>query len=394
MMLLESQIALLEALKASLFCITPSYPFEVDWDEVIKEANAQTVTGLISSVIPVRDEMNEQCKAAYIRFMYEQDRLLSLFYEANIPYVIIKGAAAAVYYSKPYLRSMGDIDILVSRGCFVKSVELLESNGYICVDGKDEEGNIPDDVRELTYFKNGIEVDLHHHFSSFGYNMDDILERAIDRRVCRTLNGHSFYMLPFCENGLVLLGHINQHLQNNLLGLRQIIDWEMYLSSVDDRAAWENQFTPVAEQIGLLKLASYVTKMCIDHLGLQGSFEMCNGINDDYSDELLEIILTDGNFGRRMNPAQQREEKVARGALYDIRRYGFFSYFQGVGLRTWSLCKKYPILKPVAFIYGIGRLSIRFVKALFSNKCLLKEMNEAQKRYGLYQRIGVRQGVK
>lgn len=52
-----TQIALLEAIKASLFDYSPNYPDDVNWNEVVKEAKAQTVMGIISPVIPLTDEI-------------------------------------------------------------------------------------------------------------------------------------------------------------------------------------------------------------------------------------------------------------------------------------------------------------------------------------------------
>ena len=45
-------------------------------------------------------------------------------------------------------------------------------------------------------------------------------------------------MFPPLENGLVLLGHINQHLEEGL-GLRQILDWALYVDKALDDDAWE-----------------------------------------------------------------------------------------------------------------------------------------------------------
>ena len=107
-MIEQSQKLLLEAIKASLFCIPFSYPDDTDWDSVIKEAKDQAIMGLISPVIPVHDESSDQGKASYMRLLHEQDKLLKLLEVNSIPCVILKGCAAAIYYYKPYLRSMGD----------------------------------------------------------------------------------------------------------------------------------------------------------------------------------------------------------------------------------------------------------------------------------------------
>ena len=96
-MIEQSQQVLLEAIKASLYGSPPDYPPDTDGDTVVEEAKTQTVMALISPVIPVHDETSEQYKAAYMRLLYEQDKLLHLFDTHNIPCVILKGAAAAMY---------------------------------------------------------------------------------------------------------------------------------------------------------------------------------------------------------------------------------------------------------------------------------------------------------
>ena len=157
-MAVQSQQVLLEALRASLFGTPFSYPEDTDWSDVIKEAKSQTVSALISSVIPVHDKSSDQSKAYYMRMLYEQDQLLKLFDEHNISCVILKGCAAAVYYPKPYLRTMGDVDILVPRAQFEEAMKLLESSGYQYLHGKDDNGVPWNEVRHIEYEKNGIEL--------------------------------------------------------------------------------------------------------------------------------------------------------------------------------------------------------------------------------------------
>lgn len=83
-MIERSQQVLLEALKASLFDVSFSYPDDTDWEAVTKEAKAQAVMGLISPVIPVHDESIVQGKAYYMRLLHEQDKLLKLLEANNI----------------------------------------------------------------------------------------------------------------------------------------------------------------------------------------------------------------------------------------------------------------------------------------------------------------------
>lgn len=391
-MIKPSQQVLLDAIKASLFGNVFTYPDDTDWEEVIKEAKLQTVLGLISSVIPVHDESIARGKAYYMQLLHEQEKLLKLLEVNNISCVILKGCAAAIYYPKPYLRSMGDVDFLVRHDQFEDAMKLMESNGYVCIEGKGEDGRLKEGARHLGYEKNGIEFELHHHFSSPGYDIDDILEKAIDKREYRNLNGYSFPVLPEIENGLVLLGHINQHLTLDNLGLRQIIDWEMYCNAVLNGEKYENDFKPIADEFGLWKLADNVTRMCEKHLGLPKTrVESQNDlIKDIIEDDLIESLLDSGNFGRKLVANSGDRISSVSSA---IKKKGLYSYFQDNGLETWKLCKEYPVFKPIAFIYGFFRFLVRGAKGIINGGKLKEQIGYVKKKNRINNDLGLRTGV-
>lgn len=394
-MIEQSQQVLLASIKASLFDVEPSYPENTDWDAVIKEAKSQAVIGLISPVIPVPVEGGAQSKAGYIRILNEQNNLLRLFDQHDIPCVILKGCAAAVYYPKPYLRQMGDVDILVPRSRFDEAAELMDANGFAYYHGKGEDGKLKEGHRHIAYFKNGIEYELHHHFSSEGFNIDDILEKAIARREYKTLNGFKIPVLPETENGLVLLGHMNYHLKEENLGLRQILDWEMYYHTVMNNAQWRSEFEPLARKIGLWKLADNVTKMCEKHLGLSAFTE--SGIQnqpaeEDVTDELLENLLKYGNFGSKLSSDSSNTDsgKRIRTVTGNIKNMGFFAYCQANGLETWKLSKKYPVLKPFAFIYGFFRFCFRGTTTIIKNGQIKEQVQYLKHRKKQDKELGIR----
>ena len=82
-----------------------------------------------------------------MRMLHEQNTLVNLFKANIIPFVIIKGTAAAVYFPSPASRTYGDIDIYLSEEHFEFAKSLLESNGYKYIDDED---------RHYEYIKNGI----------------------------------------------------------------------------------------------------------------------------------------------------------------------------------------------------------------------------------------------
>ena len=380
-MISKSQQALLSVLKTSLFDVRLNSPVSTDWNEVISEARAQTVIGLISNYVPGLDLSSEQVKTSYMRIMYEQNRLLALLNSCSIPCVILKGSAAAVYYPKPYLRTMGDIDFLVPRTMFKDAIKILNTNGYTYVHG---------DNRDMGFIKNGVEFELHHHFSSRGFNIDDILENAINRRDICELNGYQFPILPKCENGLVLIGHINQHLKRNCLGLRQIIDWCMYIHSMANDSQWKANFEPLLSSAGLIKLAASVTKMCNKYLGLPEIIDWSIKTEKGVEDELIKVIMNDGNFGRRNETAATNNDKALEVALYGYKSMGCFAYFRDIGLSTWKACKRYPFLRHFAFIYGFFRQLFKGCYMMLKGNGVVKNYKEGNKRYELYKKLGVR----
>ena len=389
-MINKAQKNLLGSLKLSLFDITPSNTDDVDWNEVAEEAKAQTVMGLISPVVPIHDESADQGRARYMQLLYEQDKLVKLLDNNNVPCVILKGCAAAVYYPKPYLRAMGDVDFLVPRNKFNDAVYLMEANGYIYDHGKDDSGNLREDERHIAYSKNGIMFELHHHFSSSGFDIDDILEDAIGKREYRLLNGYKVPMLPDLENGLVLLGHIHQHIKLNNIGLRRIIDWEMYLNSVINREKWKQEFAPIAKKIGLFDFAVNVTVLCEKYLGLTADLIQDNYRDEEAAENLIDIIMTNGNFGRKIMPHIPDNGEKFSSVAYYIKEQGLYSFLQEAGLSKWTLCKKYQWLKPFAFIYAFFRLLIKGATAAIHTKNVKKHIIDGKNKYDKYKKIGIR----
>jgi len=379
---------MLRTLRASLFGKRPVFPDDTDWDAVIREAKEQTVMGLISPVIPVQDESGDFAKACYMRMLYEQNELVKLLDANHIPCVILKGCAAAVYYPKPYLRSMGDIDFLVPHEKFRDAMKVMADNGYAYENGLDEDGNLTGTKRHVEYMKDGLEYELHYRFSAKGVDIDDILEDAISRREYCEMNGFRVPILPEIENGLVLLGHLKLHLTYTNLGLRQVIDWAMYFSRVMNKEKWNGEFVPVLKKIRLYRLGVIMTKMCEKYLGISAPFVRIEKKDAELCDAFWNMIMGNGNFGRKAEKSLTRYEKGARSASFYIKKNGLFHYFQTVGVNRWELCKKYPVFKCFAWIYGMILSVGRGIRILLTNPNARKQIAEGKKRFQALQKAG------
>ena len=210
-MLDENQRALLELLKEALLGKRAQLPDDLNWGAVLEEARAQTVVALAAkavprAVAPAWQESVLQNQANFARVLHGQTQLVKTFEEAGVPLVILKGAAAAVYYPEPFRRAMGDVDFLVPQERFEEAAALMEKNGYVLSHPATSEN-----PRHLGYTKNGIKFELHHHFSMDDLDIEDVLIDGLNHRVRAAVGNYEFPMLPRLSNGVVLLDHLRHH---------------------------------------------------------------------------------------------------------------------------------------------------------------------------------------
>lgn len=374
-----NQLALLELLKASLFGTEPSFQENVDWIKVLEEAKAHTVVALAAKAIPKEhvalwEEASLHSQARFLQVLYTQKQLVLLFEQVDIPLVILKGTAAAMYYPEPRLRAMGDVDFLVPQDRFVEAQRLIMENGYSPLLHSSE--SVGDEIpRHVEFEKGNVIFELHHHFSSYDLEIESALISGLRNTETQTLYGVRFPRLPDKENGLVLLAHACQHLQNGQLGLRQIIDWMMLVHSYLDDERWSQEFQPFVAQYGLEKAAVTMTYLCRRWLGLPDQIKWCESADEQQAYEMLELILCNGNFGRKA-----KSNKVVEGLGMAVAEKGFFRVLQETGLRTWTVAQKYEYLRPFAWIYQLFRWAIRGARFLLHPYILYLGITRARRQ--------------
>ena len=195
-----------------------------------------------------------------------------------------------MYYPKPSARMMGDVDFLVPQERFRDAMQLMEANGFHTRDTIT--GEIP---RHVSYYKDGIEYELHHHFSSFGLDLEPILTDGLSKAVTHTIAGREFPTLPNPENALVLLAHVRQHLLESGLGLRQIIDWMQCLKCLTEEET--AQLQAYAKETGLYTLARTINQICNHHLTT--SIDWGETVDAETEEAFLEHLFERGNFGKK-----------------------------------------------------------------------------------------------
>lgn len=374
-----------QLLETCLFCDKAIHLHH--WEQIFSEMKAQSVAALpgewLKIHLPEAKSWLNYCsgqQSQWVRVMHVQSQLLELLETHNIPSVIIKGSAAAMYYPQPILRTMGDVDVLVKRRDQNRAAEILEANGYLLAHDKDCTDH------HYNYCKNNIHIELHKRLSIIDDEDEKLLElfeKGIDDRVWVSIGDCRFPVLPLIQNGLVLISHINQHIIDGL-GLRQIIDWMMYVNKLSSEQ-W-NELLPLLQATEMKRLAFTITVMCCKYLGLRNIYPNLEPIEEKVIDELMLYIIEKGNFGRKAGV----EGKVTAIALASKEKGFFFKRLQIGGLEQWKTAKKYPFLRPFAWTYQTFRIFGILIKNHIMLQKFLELRGKSRKQQELLESLGLR----
>ena len=383
-MVTKNQKPLLELLKSVLFKTEPVFQGQVDWNGVFREAKVHAIICLTAPGVPeeerIKWRMEENLqKANFIRLIQAQSELIDLFEEHHIPVVILKGTAAAQYYPAPFRRTMGDVDFYVSREQLEEAQAILQENGYSQIH--------EDDGRHIAYRKQGLIFEMHYRFSSPDCDIEPIILDGFSHASYHRISNKIFPSLPDAENGIVLLAHIRHHIMLSGIGLRQIIDWMMFVHAYLTPEKWDNEFKPLADQTGFTSFSKVLTLMCKMYIGLPDPVPWCENADQSAASELMEFVLNSGNFGQKdRKVAEQRQVEVVSR---NVRSKGLFRYLQETGEVRWSLLERHPHLKPFAWMYQTGRILKAGMKSGLKLGDIRNNLTSGDKKGQLIKKLGL-----
>ena len=322
---------------------------------------------LASMQIP--NSLREEWKKDIIQqIIYNESCIYALkMIPLNMPYVILKGTNAAKYYPKPELRALGDIDIMTKRDDAEAACEALLINGY-------REITSTDDVKEgrhRAFVKHGIPVEIHYYFAAMN---DSEKAKTFDDLIVNNIG--DTHDLPDLINGLVLIEHINQHLEHGL-GLRQIIDWMMFVDKCLTDENW-GTFDNYIKRTGLETLTIVTTRMCEIYLGLS-EHSWCRNVDKKICKSLMGYILDSGNFGSKRTNEEKKSYIRFSQSLHPIKS---LNELQRRGMNNWPAARN-PLLRPFAWIWE----SMVYFKDFLE---MSKNMKKAKSRERLLSELDVK----
>ena len=367
----------LEIVKASLWGGIPAETVtEDDYAELRQHALAALPAGILNSM-----RMDEELRGKWQKEIYQvisanvNYRRFQAALPVTVPYMILKGTSAAMNYPHPLYRTMGDIDILPRREDYAAACGELIENGF---------REITDDIetargRHRQFEKNGILVEVH---AQYVHQNDPEKAKMMDDLIIGGIREN--HVPPDDINGLVLIDHINHHMENGL-GLRLIIDWMTYVNRCLPDEKWP-AFRELVRSAGLEKLAVITARMCEIYLGLP-SREWCAGADPAVCDRLMRYVMDNGNFGRK----QGEDSRTSQRFLSSARTLkGTYRFLRGRALLNWPAVRKYPVLRPFAWLHQ----AFRYLKnGLLRKDTLAKlraEYEEARQRNELFDDLDIK----
>ena len=363
-------------------------PQDAEWKDIIQELKNQTVQFLvIDLLIRERPDKAEAYFASTARTMMRlgnlletQQALCQRLEAAGIPCAVVKGSAAAVLYPQPANRLIGDIDLLVKPEDYEQACQLVAQDGEF----------LGENPRHAEYRVSDVVVELHRSFSTLPdreqrKRSDQMIFAGLDALEKDMLEEHRFTRLSHLVHGIILLEHISLHLEEGI-GMRQILDWMMLADKLLDDGLWNNKFGPMVRQLGLETLAVTVTRMCQMYLGLRTDIRWCAGADETLCQELMEYVLDQGNFGRKLQKGSNRAVTVlGAGNLRSL-----FGMLQHHGCNNWKAAKRFPILKPFAWLYQLGRYIVQGLRTKHPIQFLKTAAKRTKSKGEFLKSLGVR----
>jgi hypothetical protein len=307
---------------SALFCLTKAGLWEqgiplsalgdIDYDEVFRLAEEQSVLGLVTAgmehVTDVKIPQDVLLQFIGSTLQIEQQnqtmnefvaQLTDLLRIEGIHSILVKGQGIAQCYEKPLWRASGDVDLLLDRVNYDKAKKLLMPRSETV-------GNEVVDELHLGMTINGWEVELHGSLhSELSFKLDkqiDEIQNTVfkEGKIRSWRNGDIEVSLPAPDEDVIFVFvHILQHFFKGGIGLRQICDW--------CRLLWKFResinvylLEKRLQSMGLMSEWRSFGSLAVEYLGVPEHAIPFYSSGKKWSkkaEKIISFILEVGNFG-------------------------------------------------------------------------------------------------
>lgn len=273
----------------------------VNLPALLKEASAQAVSMIVCDALSEDGADSAELKSHLIRRFagnakvgYAQSELVRLMEDNGFAYVILKGESAAAYYPKPELRSLGDVDFLIDPNERERVERMLLGAGY--------EKSLDGHICHVVFRKPDAYLEMHFEVAGLpngkpGEKIRAFLRNAVRNYTVKDIGDGKFRAPEGKYHAMILLLHMQHHFLGEGIGLRHLCDWAYFIHYTREMDFWA-ELIPLLREIGLLRFAAAMTKVCVKYLGVK-SPEFGETIEDGLCERIMEDIFEGGNFGKK-----------------------------------------------------------------------------------------------
>ena len=263
----------------------------------------------------------------------------ALLSQAQIRFVLFKGAVLRNLFPVAESRSMGDTDLLIDKENRNKVKELLTANGFIC---KSSNGPVWD------YEKNGVLFEVHTSALNGKAGSGDVkehFENAIERAVFNGYEG----VFPDEYHFEYLIAHIAHHFCFYGAGIKLVLDLAAVLKKCNvnlDRVLLN------LSECELSDFARVILSVCFKWYGVGRDF----GISTQKTEDFLACHGAFGNSNRSTAAVLERraiEENASLGKISSKMRLLFPSYEKMKEIPYIKFIEDRPYLTPLAWAYRL-----------------------------------------
>lgn len=353
----------------------------INWDEVIEEANEHSVKGLIytainnTNYIKSMDKkiLDDLKKIAFLSGMYQINHIrqvsavLDKFNKEQIKVVALKGLIVREFYPHPEQRTMGDADIIVKYEDLDKVIYILKTLGYTASSNKCH--------HHIKFeHKDHLCIEIHwilgngKFFDSVKSIEDNIWETCIPANI----GGISALSLSLEDMTLHLITHMVNHIKGYGFGIRQLCDLVVLVETQGHLIDW-SLFNKKVKECNIVKFTSVIFNTCNKLFDMEIPSEIhIENTDGENMNIFVDEIFSNGVFGKRHAHKQfanwslcdSEEEKNKNGYLRKV------CYIMFGPIDTWgdkyNYAKANKILIPIAYVHKV-------LYGLLGNKFTVKE---------------------
>ena len=305
----------------------------------------------------------------------------AVFNTHQIKHVLLKGSYYKTLYPESYMRSMGDIDILIEKDNLERADIQLKSIGFkLTSKGHYDYHYTHDNGLWLELHYHLIDYNNEHYIDYFNHPFDNVYQVTDD-----TYQFNPVYELMY------YLFHTNKHFKSSGVGLRTILDLSIWMnhhhSTLDidalKQALKMTQFDQLFKNLMILTQRYFDTKP-------PTAFNKDTVMSNDLFNTLTDYIVTSGVHGNGMHfnyfLGRLSLSKNKKTFLLTI----IFPPLNAMRI-LYPILHKHPYLLPITWCMRIGSRLIKSPK-LMVQKLKQTRIDETtiETTQNLYKELGIR----